>query len=108
MIMLLLISVSVYGTTYQATEAAIEDIETLDSEFNTALAKDFSKAKCCMATGCRCIKAAAAKPTCARTYVKGRSCTELSEKMTFDTHDRKKNSSASVCTRRTLVAASQG
>ena len=86
--MLLLVAAVVHGTTYQATEAAIEDTETLDSEFDNALAKDFSKAKCCMATGCRCIKAAAAKPTCARTYVKGRPCTELSEKMTFDTHER--------------------
>ena len=101
-----LIAAAVHDTTYQATETAIEDTETLDSEFDNALAKDFSKAKCCMATGYRCIKAAAAKPTCVRTYVKGRPCTELSEKMTFDTHDRKTNSSASVCTRRTLVAAS--
>ena len=102
-----LTAAAVHDTTYQATETAIEDTETLDSEFDTAFAKDFSKAKCCMATGYTCIKAVAAKPTCVRTYVKGRPCTELSEKMTFDTHDHKKNSSASVCTRRTLVAVGQ-
>ena len=37
MIMLLLVAVSVHGTTYQATEAAIENTETLASEDDTSM-----------------------------------------------------------------------
>ena len=38
MIMLLLVAVSVHGTTYQATEATTEDTESLHPEVDTASA----------------------------------------------------------------------
>ena len=71
-IVLLLVAAAVHGTTYQATEAAIEDSENLVGEVDSAqpnlhmikperdhcaaLKIDCSSAKCCKTTGYRCIK----------------------------------------------------
>jgi len=92
-----------HGASYQ-TSASVEDTETLaeidahqanwqvnakERDLCAAIkAKDCSKEKCCQTTGYRCISSGGGKPTCALTCTKGKSCTVLSEKMTFDTHDR--------------------
>ena len=69
--MLPLLAAAVHGTTYQATEAAIQDTESLAQvdaaqanfqiigdkrEHCAALKKDCSEAKCCKTTGYRCRK----------------------------------------------------
>jgi hypothetical protein len=103
-IVLLLVAAVAHGTTYQATEAAIEDSESLVAEVDSAqanfqaigkesdhcaaLKKDCSSAKCCKITGYRCIKGSEKLATCAKTCPKKGPCTVMSETMTFDTHDR--------------------
>merc|ERR550532_2319517 len=102
-IVLLLVAAVVHGTTYQATEAAIEDSESLVGEVDSAqpnfqmikperdhcasLKIDCSSAKCCKTTGYRCIKGAETLAKCAKTCPKTGPCTVLGEKMTFDVFD---------------------
>ena len=100
-----LIAAAVHDTTYQATEAAIEDSENLVGEVDSAqpnlhmikperdhcavLKIDCSSAKCCKTTGYRCIKGTETIAKCAKTCPKTGPCTLLGEKMTFDVFDRK-------------------
>merc|ERR1712151_332778 len=67
----------------------------------SALKKDCSAAKCCKTTGYRCIKGGAAKPTCMKTCMKGKPCTVLTNKMTFDVKERKSLFCFSVYTENT-------
>jgi len=101
-LVLLLVGTALHGSSYQTT-VAVEETESL-AEINahqanwqvvaperdhcTAAKKDCSESKCCKITGQRCISSGGAKPTCALTCTKGKSCTVLSETMTFDTHHR--------------------
>merc|ERR1712176_47672 len=103
-IVLLLVAAVAHGTTYQATEAAVEDSESLVAEVDMAqpnfqaigkendhcatLKEDCSSAKCCKTTGYRCIKGSEKEAKCAKTCPKKGPCIVLSETMTLDTHDR--------------------
>merc|ERR1712151_1410225 len=85
-IVLLLVAAVAHGTTYQATEAAIEDSESLVAEVDSAqanfqaigkerdhcaaLKKDCAPAKCCKITGYRCIKGSEKVAKCAKTCPK--------------------------------------
>ena len=71
-IVLLLLAAAVHGTTYQATETAIEDTESLlrpmlfqsvdkERDHCATLQEECSDAKFCITTGYRCIKGKAVK-----------------------------------------------
>ena len=80
---LLLVGVTVHGTIFQGTKAAIDDTESLVGEVDTAKANfqmvskgrdhctalkvDCSEAKCCKTTCYRYIKGSDPVPKCAKT-----------------------------------------